>query len=109
MTGSGLVNVLNHRFGGPIPVLFPTPLPVQWFIQLLAFAVGVLPFSRAIDTLDNALAEREAELASREAAERALLASEERFRDFSACSSDGFWELDAELQITQLSADSGSG
>ncbi|MEN9455850.1 MAG: hypothetical protein RL210_1369 [Pseudomonadota bacterium] len=106
VTGSGLASVLNHHFDGPIPVLFPTPLPVQWFIQLLAFAVGLLPFSRAIDTLDNVLAEREAELARREAAERALLASEERFRDFSACSSDGFWELDAELQITQLSADS---
>lgn len=105
VTGSGLVNVLNARFGGPIPVLFPTPLPVQWFIQLLAFAVGVLPFSRAIETLDTVLLEREAELARREAAERALLASEERFRDFSACSSDGFWELDANLQITELSAD----
>lgn len=106
VTGSGLVNVLNHHFGGPIPLLFPTPLPVQWFIQLLAFAVGVLPFSRAIDTLDSVIEEREAELSKREAAERALLASEERFRDFSACSSDGFWELDADLQVTQLSADS---
>lgn len=107
VTGSGLVNVLNAHFGGPIPVMFPTPLPVQWFIQLLAFAVGVLPFSRAIETLDAVLVEREAELARREAAERALLASEERFRDFSACSSDGFWELDTNLQITELSADSG--
>ena len=101
---SGLINVANHKLGGPIPVLFPTPLAVQWFVQMLALVVAMLPFVRAIETLNSALQDKDDELLRRQAAEQALQASEQRFRDFSASSSDGFWELDANLRLIALTA-----
>lgn len=101
---AGLVNVINHELNGPIPVLFPTPLPVQWFVQMLALVVAMLPFVRAIETLNSTLQDKDDELQLRQAAEQALQASEQRFRDFSASSSDGFWELDADLRLTALTA-----
>jgi GAF domain-containing protein len=43
------------------------------------------------------------EIAERERSEQALRASEQRFRDFAATTSDWFWEMDAELRFSWFS------
>jgi PAS domain S-box-containing protein len=43
------------------------------------------------------------EIAERERTEQALRASEQRFRDFAATTSDWFWEMDAELRFSWFS------
>ena len=43
------------------------------------------------------------DITERKRAERALLESEQRFRDFGEAASDWFWEMDADLRFTYLS------
>ena len=53
-------------------LLFGRRCRSQWFVQMLALVVAVLPFVRAIETLNSTLQDKDDELQLRQAAEQAL-------------------------------------